>query len=189
MIGDDNLSEALRMLVAAAPREAPERVEIALRSAFRKQQRSPRLQRGAAAALIATAACIAVSFSTLKPLVFNNPAVAPPAPVVSRLVPPPEAWVVTPSAPAPRPQRTTARVSGLPMRAKVQRLEFVLLPYGDPSLVDESATVIRVDLPGSALRLAGFTVPQDVAANRVQADVLLGADGLAHAMRFVGFQQ
>ena len=189
MIGDDNVRDALRMLLASTPRAAPERVEIALISAFRKQAHSRRLRRRAVAASIATAACIAVSFSLWKPLIVNTAVTAPPAPVISLIAPPPDAWTVAPWAPLPRPRRTVARVSGLRPRPQVHAQEFVLLPYGDPALVDDSATIVRVDLPGSALRLAGFNVPQDIASNRVQADVLLGADGLAHAVRLVSFQQ
>jgi hypothetical protein len=65
--------------------------------------------------------------------------------------------------------------------------EFVALPYGDDSLVEESATIVRIELPRSALRLAGFNVAQERANDRIQADVVLGADGLAHAVRFVKY--
>src|SRR5581483_5442373 len=137
------------------------------------------------------AACIAVSFSVWKPLVFEATVPEPPAPIIARQLPPAEAWVASRPEPAPAPQRhrRAAAVASARPHRRPEVLEFVLLPYGDPSMVNESATVVRVELPRSALQLAGFTVPQDAASDRVQADVLLGADGLAHAVRFVGFQR
>ena len=67
--------------------------------------------------------------------------------------------------------------------------EFVPLPYGDDALVGESTRIVRVELPRSALRMAGFSVAQERANDRVEADVVLGADGLAHAVRFVRFTE
>jgi hypothetical protein len=46
-------------------------------------------------------------------------------------------------------------------------------------------TVVRVELPRSALMLVGFPVNEDRAFERVRADVLLGQDGQARAVRFI----
>jgi hypothetical protein len=47
------------------------------------------------------------------------------------------------------------------------------------------AGMLRVELPGSALREAGFPVDFETAQTSVIADVVLGQDGLARAIRFV----
>ena len=45
--------------------------------------------------------------------------------------------------------------------------------------------VMRVELPASALAAAGLSVGPEVSNERVTADVVLGPDGLARAIRFV----
>jgi hypothetical protein len=45
--------------------------------------------------------------------------------------------------------------------------------------------VVRVELPASALAAAGLSVGPEVSNERVKADVVLGADGLARSIRFV----
>jgi hypothetical protein len=45
--------------------------------------------------------------------------------------------------------------------------------------------MVRVELPGSALGEVGLPVDPETAKTPVKADVLLGDDGLARAIRFV----
>jgi hypothetical protein len=61
---------------------------------------------------------------------------------------------------------------------------FFPLNYGGANL-DEGGRVVRVDLPRSALAHFGLPVNMDRANERIKADVLLGVDGLPHAIRFV----
>jgi hypothetical protein len=49
----------------------------------------------------------------------------------------------------------------------------------------EHATMVRVQLPLSDFRDIGVAINEQNAADRVQADVLLGQDGRARAVRFV----
>jgi hypothetical protein len=49
----------------------------------------------------------------------------------------------------------------------------------------EGAHLVRVELPRSALASFGIPVNADRAGDRVKADVLLGEDGTARAIRFV----
>jgi hypothetical protein len=49
----------------------------------------------------------------------------------------------------------------------------------------EFAQVVRVELPASALSAAGITVSSDISTLPVKADVALGYDGMARAIRFV----
>jgi len=62
---------------------------------------------------------------------------------------------------------------------------FFDLPFSDAALPLDQATVIRVELPRSALELAGLPVDEDRRNQRIRADLVLGADGLARAIRFV----
>jgi len=62
--------------------------------------------------------------------------------------------------------------------------DFIPLTYGDPD-VGPDAQMVRVELPRSAMASFGLPVNMDRANQRVKADVLLGADGLARAIRFV----
>jgi hypothetical protein len=62
---------------------------------------------------------------------------------------------------------------------------FFDLPFSDSALPLDQATVIRVELPRSALELAGLPVEEDRRNQRIRADLVVGADGLARAIRFV----
>jgi hypothetical protein len=63
------------------------------------------------------------------------------------------------------------------------------LPYAPPIDVNDEAQVIRVRLPRSAMRTVGLPVNEDRWFERVPADVLLGQDGIARAVRFVKVAQ
>jgi anti-sigma factor RsiW len=62
---------------------------------------------------------------------------------------------------------------------------FFALPFSDAALPLDQAGVIRVELPRSALRLAGLPVDENRRNERVHADLIVGVDGLARAIRFV----
>lgn len=190
---EELLGQALRMLSEASAREAPGRMESGLVDAFRRERRARRMRRRAWAAL-ATAAAACVAFA----LVWPRPAhIGPPAVVTWRVAPPSDAW----SASARKTNSTrsvrSAAGAAAPVhkptyRPRTERLAasspFIPLPYGDGNLVDDSATIVRVEMPRSALRAAGFAVAQDRAGDPIRADLLVGADGLAHAVRFIDFQ-
>ena len=62
--------------------------------------------------------------------------------------------------------------------------DFIPLSYMNVTSLQDGGQIIRVELPRSAL--ANFGLPVNMDRNqRVKADVLLGVDGLAHAIRFV----
>ena len=63
--------------------------------------------------------------------------------------------------------------------------DFYPLPDADGLPPVESALVVRVQLPMSSLELIGFPISQDRAADPVEAEVLLGQDGLARGVRLV----
>jgi hypothetical protein len=61
--------------------------------------------------------------------------------------------------------------------------DFILLTYDGE--VGSEAQLVRMELPRSAMASFGLPVNMDRVDQRVKADVLLGADGLARAIRFV----
>jgi anti-sigma factor RsiW len=62
---------------------------------------------------------------------------------------------------------------------------FIALPYSDQNLSPEGAVVIQVEVPRSALLLAGAPASDTQGDERVKAEVVVGADGLARAIRFL----
>jgi hypothetical protein len=84
-----------------------------------------------------------------------------------------------------RPQATSAGSRG----AKADRevvTEFIPLGQGDYySASVDAGQVLRVELPRSALSSIGMPVSADRAGERIKADVLVGEDGVARAIRFV----
>jgi hypothetical protein len=96
---------------------------------------------------------------------------------------------------APRPRRgSRPRPNTSPIRddiitADVEESEnltdFLLLRYGDDHGPMESGEVIRVQMPRSALITLGLPVDVEHADEPVMADLLIGEDGLARAIRFV----
>jgi hypothetical protein len=62
--------------------------------------------------------------------------------------------------------------------------DFIPVMYGT-SGVEPGSQIVRVELPRSAMASFGLPVNMDRADQRVKADVLLGVDGLAHAIRFI----
>ncbi|HLL16198.1 MAG TPA: hypothetical protein VK388_14130 [Pyrinomonadaceae bacterium] len=64
--------------------------------------------------------------------------------------------------------------------------EFIPLVAGAPAAAPlESGQLVRVQLPRSALASLGLPLNAERGNETVKADVLLGGDGLAHAIRFV----
>ena len=62
---------------------------------------------------------------------------------------------------------------------------FVPLGYMSPASLQDGGQIVRVELTRSAMVNLGFAVNMDRYGERVKADVLVGNDGLARAIRFV----
>lgn len=85
-----------------------------------------------------------------------------------------------------RPQdRTRRRLARRKANHPEQVTEFYPLIEGED--LDSSAVsqVVRVELPASALSAAGLSVDPEISTVPVKADIALGYDGLALAVRFV----
>ena len=63
--------------------------------------------------------------------------------------------------------------------------DFIPLSYMNVASLQDGGQIVRVELPRSALVNFGLPVNMDRYNEKVKADVLLGVDGLAHAIRFV----
>jgi hypothetical protein len=62
---------------------------------------------------------------------------------------------------------------------------FIAIPYVAPLAPYERASVMRMDVPVAALVAAGFQVHGTEPGSTVSADVLVGQDGRAHAVRLI----
>jgi hypothetical protein len=64
--------------------------------------------------------------------------------------------------------------------------DYIPLTYLADATAVESGTVLRVELPPSALVTMGLPAPVERTDSRVKADVVVGDDGVPRAVRFVG---
>jgi hypothetical protein len=111
---------------------------------------------------------------------------------------PAEAHVTSPVAPAVRevskPRVRTLRASrrkapprkapSAPVVAQREVMtEFIPIVY-DPEPI-ERGQIVRIRLPSAALTMFGLPMNEEHAEEAIRADVLLGEDGMARAVRFV----
>ena len=61
-------------------------------------------------------------------------------------------------------------------------------PLIDPAPPFDRGEILRVQLPATAMRAVGLPVSEDHLADQVQADVLVGEEGLPRAIRFVKYE-
>jgi len=64
---------------------------------------------------------------------------------------------------------------------------FFILKEGEDLTAMENLSLVRIELPGSAFSEVGIPIVLDSANARIDADVVLGQDGLARAIRFVAY--
>jgi hypothetical protein len=143
-------------------RKAPEAVELRLRSAFRRKYAHPKWPYFAVAAAVVIALLI---YPRPKAQTMEIAVVTPPVPVLATTETVPQKTV------RHRP-RSTEVVT-----------EFYSLMEDAPPF--EQGELLRVSLPAAAMRGVGLPVDEDRLADMVQADVLVGQEGLARAIRFV----
>lgn len=150
--------------------EAPAAVELRLRSAFRKRYSRSRWPYFALAAAAAV-----VLFFVLRP----KPHIEPQ--VIAKVAVTPEA----PAAPAAAPVVRKA-VHRAPRPREVTTDFYPLIEDAPPF---ERGELLRVSLPASAMKTVGLPVSEDRLSETVQADVLVGQEGLARAIRFVRYER
>ncbi|HYE13588.1 MAG TPA: hypothetical protein VD968_04005, partial [Pyrinomonadaceae bacterium] len=87
---------------------------------------------------------------------------------------------------APRPATMNASYGPRPAaREEEITTDFIPLMQGAQGAGLDSGAVVRVELPRSALASLGLPVNAERAHERVKADVVVGEDGTARAIRFV----
>jgi len=197
-----------RAVVAEMANEAaPARVEAALLAAFKERTLAARestslppaikstswfrISAAVAASILIMASATAIlwSYSSSKldgnqelgilplPIELPNPSVAPIKPADE------STYVHTNSAALVQGQhRFKTRKSN---QAEVVTEFYPLMDNEEDLDSSEVSQVVRVELPASALSAAGLQVNPDMSSVTVKADVALGYDGLARAIRFV----
>ena len=143
--------------------EAPSALEMRLRSAFRKKHARPKWPYFALAAIAAAIALFIVTRP--KAQTMEIAIVTPPVPVL----------------PVARPAVNRVR---RPSREVVT--EFFPLMEDPPPF--ERGELLRVSLPAASMRSVGLPVSEERLTDTVQADVLVGQEGLARAIRFVRYE-
>jgi hypothetical protein len=174
---EKTLTDALRVLAESTPREAPPELESRLTAAFRRQSQKRRLLRWVP--VVATTAAAAAVLATLIRLPHNPP---PPAAITYKVASP-EISVATARPPVPRRHHTIRRPQPAPPDEIATA--FFTLPEARDLPPPEAETMVRVQLPRSTMRLVGLPVNEERADERIRADMLLGQDGIARAVRFV----
>lgn len=89
----------------------------------------------------------------------------------------------------PKPNDSSVAKASTPTAAIAQAVEvtteFMPLGYVNAASLQDGGQVVRVELPRYAMARFGLPVNMDRYDERVKADVWVGADGLARAIRFV----
>ena len=207
-----SLTASLRSLaLEMSSAGAPERVESFLLAAFNEQQLSRQVQPRrrnnqtiVAAAVLLVAFGIGVAAWNLrmppKPVVENVVASAGQVEATVPVVNGSKEAVLSPSGKpeavsilnkrrrAVKPRATNAQpttASAATLSETEVATDFMPIGYVNSASLQDGGSVVRVELPRSTIVSMGFAVNMDRYGERVKADVLMGADGLARAIRFV----
>jgi hypothetical protein len=187
-MSDINLDETLRALRESAAAEAPSALlESELLAEFRRHHR----QKGRRRVWIGIGMGVAASHLIAIALRPERPPVAiktpPPVPAITAPPPPPRA-VAAAATPAPR-RRVMRKPQVRPQPPQQARREvgtdFIPIPYAPDFRAEDSAAIVRVKLPRYSLQTVGLPFNPERANERIDADVLMGQDGIARAIRFV----
>lgn len=195
------LSEALRAVADCSTDQPPAFVEATLLEAFRQKHSAPVSVRRNPLQWLAIAAVLLAAIGAATFLINDREAPRTPETAEKRPAPPmPEPPANPPElAPVEQPENRIA-VSHTPAMAKTRRgarrspdrmtgreitTDFMPIAYGAEYIPIESGQIIRVRMPRSALISYGLPASPDRLDEKVKADILVGNDGLAHAIRFV----
>jgi hypothetical protein len=185
---DARLNEALRGLAATSGRGAPAEVGAGLTAAFRKHHARRRVVRRVSVGAIAAGLAVVVGLMSLgshsphqvptKEIVQEQPSSIP--------VKPPEASTVAKTITTPTrsvTKQVKPKVTNSDLAAS--RRQFLALPGYDPAVPAEELSIVRVQLPASALWQMGAPVSLDSGARRFMADFVVSQDGTPYAVRLV----
>ena len=188
------LSEALRAVAAADERLfASPALEAGVVRAFRAWSPVPR-PRTRAAWWIGAAASLALAagVGTLWKMSAARPKPAPSAPLSelaaagpSKSVPARGLSPSKPSGPAQTRRAGQAEASPAAIPGFDELADFIPLPFAADESPLGAGELVRIRLSESALSLLGVPVSENASAEPVTADVVIGEDGVARAIRFV----
>jgi hypothetical protein len=195
---DETLTSSLKLLAEEmASLEAPPEIEQELRQAFRAHKVFARrsyvnywVAAGIAAVLLIAISVIALRWRTEQPRQINagvtkTPEINETPRVVESPAAPQKDEQVVAQKPRRRSVRRTPQTEVANHVTREIATDFMPLGYLNPATLQDGGQIVRVELPRSALVNFGLPVNMDRYHEKVKADVLLGVDGLAHAIRFV----
>ena len=193
---EETLTSSLKLLAEEMESlNAPPEVEMKLRAAFRQRAVFTRRSRvnywlvaGIAAVLLIAISVVALRSRTVPPkpetAQQNQQPQTTEQPRVEEPQQPQQQEVVV-NKPRRRSVRRAPRTEVANHVTREIATDFMPLGYLSPATLQDGGQIIRVELPRSALVNFGLPVNMDRYHEKVKADVLLGVDGLAHAIRFV----
>jgi len=131
---------------------------------------------------IAASLFIALAWKTERP-----PVAVKTPPALPVLVPGPKIAPQQPVAVATRaPRRRVIRKPQAPPQTSPEvGTDFIPIPYAPDFRAEDPAAIVRVKLPRYSLQTVGLPFNPERANERIDADVLMGQDGIARAIRFV----
>ena len=193
MQSEEHIVAALRALAEEdAGLEAPLRVEDRVRKAFRRKHARRKWRNGLTWSLALAAAVIVAVFVRMPDKQHPAPARAkdvatrpPQLAVADHIVADPQpVEIPTASVPARQVRRIVPKSD--PQPREIVTEFFPLLDVAPPF---ERGELLRVTVPASTMRKVGLPVNEDRLSEPVYADVLVGQEGLARAIRFVSYEQ
>ena len=192
MQSEEHVIAALRALAQHdGELEAPAEVETRLRQAFRRKQAQRRWRNGLAWSLAAAAVITAFVLAGLRQ---RPPVVSPPQRVATRppqlavAVPPQGALPVAEAAVPVNARRSPLARPAPPRETQPREIMTEFFPLLDVAPPFERGELLRVTVPMATMRKVGLPVNEDRLGDRVYADVLVGQEGLARAIRFVSYE-
>jgi hypothetical protein len=189
--------------LAHAPLTPPAHITAALNQAFREQQQTAGHGQFGAWRTAAVIAILAVA--AMLVLIVRSQLRAPARPAAPVIIK--TAKDIQPQTPAKAPSTTPATASPARSAEQIRRqpakrqarhrqtpapspnppAEFVALPYAEPLRDTQRVDVYRVRVPLAELAHYGLAVDGRSLALPVTADIAVGEDGVARAIRFVDY--
>ncbi|MFL6278579.1 MAG: hypothetical protein ACJ731_00570 [Vicinamibacterales bacterium] len=148
-----------------------------------------RMLLAAGALVVLIAASIALwrpNRGTIGTIPSAKPAAVENAPIPKQIAPPrPQHATVLPSARASQEVRSHRTAERTQSAGVVSRSGFVELPWSSGLPSFESGEIVRMELPLASLPVYGIDISSTASRGSVEADVLIGQDGFARAIRLV----
>jgi hypothetical protein len=163
--------------------EAPPQLEARLILAFRARKRRRRVaQVGVVCVVASFAIAILLTSKWMRPVVPQIAFAPPGLPAMEFTLSHPIKVQAESSTPPKQPLRIMAKTA-LPREVVTEF--FPLVEVAPPF---ERGQIWRLEVPASTMRTVGLPVREEDLADRIQADVLVGEEGMLRAIRFVSFE-